>query len=895
MRRAIAIVAIGLFVFALAALAGFVTAARIAPARLQASAERQLSELADATVKLGTVDLAFGENLPWMNLQAIDARISWPSGGAFEAERLSASLNPISLIFGRLDLRDLELDGARALIPDWETEAEPDLSSDIAWLAEQAARLRREPCLGPKLEIRGLAISQTLDGEVVPLIRDAHGQLLCHRLGFQGEVHLEGDLQVAANETTPVRIELGATSGEVGLVISMGEIPISRFAEALSFDTGLRGRFAGTARWRMPDGGPQFLDLNLRGRNISGTLGSPERPALDLALERPRLRVHASGNASQLDIRFAELEDGGVSIAGDGAFGLPLVGRASMRARLSVDELSRDDVGHLIAQLPPVIHNPTNRVHERIESGTLAHLEVALRTTKAGFEEIMRSGPLARPGELSVAMEFREAVLRAGATDQLTGLSGHLRFDGDRFEVSGLTARYGERRLEQIDAAIVGLAHLRHPDDFQCVRPAHVDTLPGLDSFTEWRTSRSIEGAPPSWQRLRLELDRVAHPVLLCEIADVAATLEPDVNGLDASVAHAIWAGLPIEANATYRESESGERVVLTATVGAPVGIDAIRPNLTSDRTEAQDPVPELPADPASLPWARGRFEIEANHIGTWQIRGASGRVMAHGTQVELQDTQLLLAPAGSIEGDAEIELGAAGAPFYEAAVEVADVPLQDLWASAGLEGGMLSGHLHGALAVSGKLHPNENPLAHASGAVALHARTGEIHQQIPIVLAVVMAGDRFAPFQDRDRIPYDAIDLSGRMSEGRLEIINLTLTSPDVRGAASGTLDFAEDAELAMVVGIFFFPRLDGLIQKIPLLNRVVLGRNRNLVGAYFSLDGPIGSPAARVVPLESLAQGGAGMVLALPAFVVGGIQRIQSMVIPRTTTREADQNEDS
>ena len=191
---------------------------------------------------------------------------------------------------------------------------------------------------------------------------------------------------------------------------------------------------------------------------------------------------------------------------------------------------------------------------------------------------------------------------------------------------------------------------------------------------------------------------------------------------------------------------------------------------------------------------------------------------------------------------------------------------------------------------MSGRLHPNQNPLAHASGAVALHARRGQIHQRVPFVMANAMAGDSL--FQDRDRLAYEAIDLSGLLDAGRLEVTNMTFTSSDLRGAASGTVDLAEDAELAMVVGVFFFPRLDGLIQKIPILNRVFLGRNRNLVGAYFSVEGPVQSPSARVVPTESIVQGGAGMVLALPAFVVGGIQQIQSMVIPRARPRERDED---
>ena len=464
---------------------------------------------------------------------------------------------------------DIERRGEENPIPATEG-GEPDLSSDIEWLAERATELRNAPCLGPEIEIRDLEIWQTVSGQVEPLLLAAHGEFRCRALGFQSEGHLEGSLRLAEGESAPTRFELRTTSGEVEAVLSAGEAPIPGWARALKLETALSGRIGGTLRWRMPEGGPQFLDVNLRGHQVEGPVGSPQTPAADLALERPRLRLQASGTPSRLEVRFAQLEDRGVAISGDAAFALPFQGTAAMRSRVSVNELSRDDVAHLLEQLPDAVREVSDRIFARIEGGTLASLEVGLRTSSEGFRTITTQGPLTRPGELTVAMEVRDAVVRAGDTDQLTHVSGRLRFDGDRFEVSDGTASFGERRLERIDAALVGLSHLRNPDDVRCERPAHVDPMPGIDSLSSWHGSRRAPGAAPSWQRLKLELDRVDHPILLCELSEVAAVLVPDANGLDAVIERAVWAGLPIQANATYRESEEGEQVVLTATVVLP-------------------------------------------------------------------------------------------------------------------------------------------------------------------------------------------------------------------------------------------------------------------------------------------------------------------------------------
>ena len=878
MRRAILIVGIGLAVFLVAALVGFVVAARIAPERLQAEAERMLSDLTEAQVTLGTVHLAFAEELPWMQLQAHDARIDWPNGGSLTAGRLDGDLNPISLAVARLQVRNLALTDVHWVMPDWWREDEREAPADpgeprpigtaavIDWFDRQGSALHERPCLGPDIEFTRFDISQTRGDAVEPLLRGGQGSMHCLALGTGAEADLRGTLVLAAQEA-PVHLEIRATDSEVALILSSDEAPIEGWARALDFETELQGRLGGILRWRMPEGGPQHLEANLRGTGIRGPVGRPGNPAAALELDRPRLRASLTGTQHQLKVRFAELADSGVAVRGDAAFVLPVQHDAAIRARVEATDLSLENIHHLVAQLSDPMRETTEEILARVEAGTVDRVEIALQSTARGFDSITGRGPLTRPGDLRTTLEFRDGVIRAGESDRMREVAGRIHFDGQRLEISDASASFGERRLEKLDAALVGLDHLEDPDQIRCRRPAHVAALPGLDSFSDWRSSRREGDTTPTWRKLRLELEHTAHPILLCAVSDVVAEIVPDANGLDFHIERGAWAGLPIGAEATYRETPAGEVVVLAATVGEPlpppvVGHDA-------DRTPGE--------------WGRGRFELEANRLGRFRIRGAEGDLSVVGTEVTLTDTVLRLDPGGAIEGHAEIELGEEGDPVYSAGLEFADVSLEDLWTAADLEAGLLSGHLHGALVAEGPLVPNENPLANATGAVAFHAREGDIHRRVPFLLAIVLASKRFQPFKNRDRIAYQAIDLSGTLEGGVLNVGNLTLTSSDVRAAASGTLDLDSDAELDMALGVFFFPTLDGVIQKIPILNRIFLGRNDNLVGAYFAVDGPISGPKARIVARDSLTQGGAaGMVLAVPAFVLGGFQEIRSMVTP-------------
>ena len=94
----------------------------------------------------------------------------------------------------------------------------------------------------------------------------------------------------------------------------------------------------------------------------------------------------------------------------------------------------------------------------------------------------------------------------------------------------------------------------------------------------------------------------------------------------------------------------------------------------------------------------------------------------------------------------------------------------------------------------------------------------------------------------------------------------------------------------------MFFFPGLDSLIDRVPILNRVILGRNGNLVGAYFALTGQWGEPEASLIPIQidRDGPGRASSPRGLPGFVLGGIKRIQSVILPSERRRAGPRSRD-
>src|SRR4030095_2523288 len=217
--------------------------------------------------------------------------------------------------------------------------------------------------------------------------------------------------------------------------------------------------------------------------------------------------------------------------------------------------------------------------------------------------------------------------------------------------------------------------------------------------------------------------------------------------------------------------------------------------------------------DPPSQPWLSGHFVFDATRLGRWHVRGASGRVVAEGSRLDLPGTTLRLDPGGEIQGRVGVDLGIADTLPFSAEAQFAGVELLDLWRAADFERGALGGPLYAGGAIEGQLGPGLNPLGDARGLLALHARNGRIHSKIPLMVAIALASDRFNPFGNREELPYQAIDAVARVKKGKLVFDNVQLHAETLRMGATGKGGVIEPCALQGVVGLFFFPGLAPLV----------------------------------------------------------------------------------
>lgn len=871
MQRALILGLMGLVLLAAVVWAGLTLAGLIAPERLRIETERRLSALLEAPVQVDQARLS----LRWgLVLEATGVEVE-PAGteGLLRVERASARLDPVALWMARFFIDRLVLEGVRLSLrrgvqPPEEEDGELELRAAIEAL-EGVARLLAQGTLPIRdLELRGgtlLFSDESLEKPFSIRIEALTG--LARRASFRRRAELRVRGRIRHGEAEGGAIELRAKADrEVRATLEFEKIDLAILAPYAAMGgvaSDPSGLVQGSLRWQYRPGRPQSLAVRLQGSGLGASLPLAERASRHrIALERCRLAAQIEASPASLRLQQGEISDGEVTLRAQGSLSLPVNRGAKLRLALQLDELPLPRIRELRSYLSPGVRVWLDPLSERIEAGRLLELSAEAHTTLEGFRELIETRLLGRPGEVTVRAEVADARLRIGAGERrLDELGGSAIWSADGLELRDVRGRLGERPLPRLDATIRGLSQIRSPDEVNCIPPATKASPPGFGGVWRWIRSHRRKSAEPSWSSFAVDADWIVHPALLCSLEHVRGEVFPAPDGLDFAVERGVWAGVPIAGEASYRRApEPSLRVEL----------------------RLGPPFESMQLEPKQDPWASGRWEYRANRLGQWQIRGGSGGFRLSRSTLHMEKSTLFLAPLGELEGNAEVALGSGEELPFRLELQVRKMDLVDVTRAAGREDELLSGHLFGAGVVSGRLHEGRSLLADADGVLSLHAREGKIHQQLPVFVAIAVASDRFDPFRYRDEIPYTAIDFVGRIEKGRLYSESLSLDAQSLGMVVSGQADLVKPYATEAVTGLFFLRTLDSLINRVPVLNRVILGRDENLVGAYFAITGSWPELKAKLIPIKSFAEGPAHFMFAGPSFVWNGLKRLESILNP-------------
>jgi len=500
LRRALALFAITLVLFAAAVFGGFIAGGWLAPDRLRSEVERRASARTGLDVRLGTVRLQASLRPLRLRIEATQIR----------AERLSVSeataeIDPLALLLGRLEARRIEAEGVVLRLP---SSSQP-LAVE-AWTRglERAGRaLRRRPCLLPDLVIRdGRLLQDRAPAGDLPLLADVGARFRCLGIRASGRLYLRGRLE-GSPEGGRLEGILETSRQEVRGRLSIRALKLAApapVAELLGLTPAaaatLHGSLDAELTLRQGQRGPPQLKLRARGRDVRARLAAGD-DRIDLHLQAPELRGELLARAHRLDLDHLELREGALTLRGAARLQLPSRDASKLWLRVAIEDTAVAALGPLIESLPKRSRRPLLQALGRVESGTVERLVGTLDTTPAELRQMLHTDLLSRPGQVHLELAVKDATLRLGEGSTLDHLGGEIQYQGDRVALIGLRGRYEGRTLPELNAEITGLAHLQAASDLHCVEPRPVPAWSELPALREWIRSRRREPGPAPGSR----------------------------------------------------------------------------------------------------------------------------------------------------------------------------------------------------------------------------------------------------------------------------------------------------------------------------------------------------------------------------------------------------------
>ncbi len=872
-RRALIRAGGGLLLFGAGALAGLAVAGKTAPTRLRDAVETSLSEALGASASVESARLLI--LLPGVTVEATGVvAFAGAREPALTAARLEASLDPASLLSGRLRFRSIVLDDARlALVRGadghWTPPLlTPGLENPLVVLERLFSAELPAPALdvrSGRLTITDLGTSGTAASRRFE-VDDLAVRLLGRGLLEPGRLRMAGTLRQTKQEGA--RFEIDATAPRGGaprLEVAVAGLDLARLLPYLrnaAADLELAGLASGVVGVAPADGGATDVTLDVVADGLRARAGRGED-------RRGIAGPVAAGVEATLSVSDTSLSVSGATLrAGDLELGVQgtIDRSAGEDARLAIDATAaRLDVAALReagAWLGQEARRAFDRATRTLASGRFDAVSLAGEAPLGAWQAALRGDGAWLPAGVRLETRVADLVLQPPGDEPVTATRGWARLDGAGvLTVSGLEGRVGDRALPVLDLRLAGVQNLLAAAAAPV--PAMAPALPGRAALEDLLGGPPGDESSPGWTSLEVDADWLLHPAFFRPLRGVSARLEPTQGGVNVRLAHGSWGGVPLR----------GEGSITTASP------QRVRLALEAGPAEAPPGPPPLPES-----WAHGRFVVEKPAAPGLHVASLRGGFDLAGARLTVFDASATFGAPGRLTGDARLDLSRDGEVGAQLRFGLEGARVPDLLALFSDDAAQSSGTTDVSARLVGTLRPGLPLLAGVEGDARIIAQDGELSIDLPLLLAIAKASTTFNPFGSASGLRFDRIDTELHVEEGRIATKRtVSLESPDLRLALSGSVDVRERPHrLEAVVGCFFFKPLDQVLGIMPFVSRILLGPDRSLFGTYFELTGSWESPRAGLLPLKMVALGPASFLLEdVPSFVRRGIAGIQHALL--------------
>lgn len=884
MRRLL--IAVGMLaVLGAALIAGFAVSNRIAPERARTLLEQALApQLGPVSVGAIRPFFTWGFGIEVADLASRDAG----APGAIAAERVWITFSARSLVRGQPKIRRLDARGLRLEAVEGANGAWSPALLERARAARTNGDANATPATSRVHEIASNLPSIAVDDALVRVVRAdgsrvavrlAHASLGHDALGGPPELRADGHVEELAHATPEgdaAQRDVGAFDFVATLdaeapdaTLAVTDLRLDALPAAWLGPVRASGGVSGIAAWT-PGDTNAALELDLVGIDLRFQRGSA-----DVAF--PTARLHARGAIDAARIALSEItwKSDGLDLAGHGTIGRPITDSAELAFDLSGSSIAIATLRD-VARVATKKGSGARRNVEAVRAGTIESLALQLEPTPLGRLRARTQETSVTPASvrawadgLSLDLRLAGVELRGAKGDPIRDLAGSFRVQGEKLRIEQVRAKIGDRALPTLTLDLDGIGAAITALQQGMPLPA-VPPLPGRIALDQWIDSLRRPGSPPRWRRIEMNADWIEHPALLRALEETTAVLMPANPGVHIRDAKGFWGGVPFEGSGSLY---GGDKSRIEVSV-------KLAPTRRAGRRRAD-----------AEAWGRVRFHADLEKLGDFQAEMLEGVVQGVGDRLQLRRGEAKLRPRGDVEGTADIDLSKPDLVPYRLRIELTGGSLRDLMNDLKLDGGAARGTAEVDAELFGHVQAGRNPLADMSGTGDLRLRDGEINKRMNVLFAIAQATDTLNPFRSRETIPYDTVDAPLTMRNGVAHTDAFSLQGDALRMVGTGQVDLVNQPfPVEAVIGIFYFKTLDRVIGLFPILNRMLLGPDDNLISTYFAVSGPWADPQGALIPTKSLASGPASFVLeGLPSFVRGGLSTLGRVLTGDATPPES------
>ena len=635
----------------------------------------------------------------------------------------------------------------------------------------------------------------------------------------------------------------------------------------------LVGRIGGSIEFRDADAAPQ-LELDLSVNNLATRAPGGRTPTASKLFSLD-LRGTFTWQGDVLHASGLTLRSGTVVSSGHLSVRLPLREDSPVSFHSRFDPLTFDAL-FAAAGRPASLRGTVNRL-------ALNAMQVEWRQLRSWLQKPAGMWPKG----LTAAAELMDVTIPVVAKEPLTGVRAALHIDHRKLEVRGAQGHRAGHPLPTLDLRLHDWRQLAH-NIRKAPLASYAPPLPGVWPALAWLReeidSAIEEAVHPS---IELSLDWVEHPALLWRLEAVSASLTPSAESLGIAFERGTWGGVPISGRGVLEDRGQAMHLDLELTVHHSTGrahsrgpVTPVPPPSPAEAVAAPSPDPLAPGST----WAAGYCTIAPNLPQRAEGEGVRFRFRAAGADVNLSGLELALESGGDLVGSARLDLSRDDAVPFLAAFQLTGTSLSAVLDALGFETHSAPGELVLAAGIRGRLRAGEALRHSLEGPLSLHARNGEIHERLSLALALAAVSETLNPFRSREILPYDAIDAELELARGVLNVRSFRLHGPSLRLVGTGEIQLTDPSlPVDGMLGVFFFRGLDTVVEMLPLLNRLLLGKDESLTPAYFRVTGSFLDPEMDLIPIKSFASGPASILFeGLPDFLLSNLKRIWNLFWP-------------